>query len=61
MGKRYYCDFCDKKFPYNTANRKKHNEGSSHQAIRNAYYANYKGKQINRIERNLSSFNLTLY
>ncbi len=43
MGKRYYCDFCDKTFPYNTANRKKHNEGSYHQMARNAYYSKFKG------------------
>ena len=43
MGKRYYCDYCDKSFPYNTANRKKHNEGTYHKMARNAYYANYKG------------------
>ncbi len=43
MGKRFYCDYCDKSFPYNSINRKKHNEGSYHQMMRNAYYSNYKG------------------
>lgn len=44
MVKRFYCDYCDKSFPYNTLNRKKHNEGIQHQSLRNAYYNNYKCK-----------------
>lgn len=43
MGKRYYCDYCDKTFPDNTLNRKKHNEGSFHQMMKNNYYAQFKG------------------
>ncbi len=42
MGKRFYCDYCDKTFPYTTDNRKKHCEGSQHQILRNSYYSNYK-------------------
>jgi len=43
MGKRYYCDYCEKSFPYNTQNRKKHNEGSYHQMMKNSYYTKFKG------------------
>jgi U11/U12 small nuclear ribonucleoprotein SNRNP20 len=44
MVKRYYCDFCDKTYPYNTINRKKHNEGIQHQTLRLNYYRNFKSK-----------------
>ena len=43
MGKRYFCDFCEKSFPYNVENRKKHNAGVQHQMNRNAYYSKFKG------------------
>ena len=43
MGKRYFCDFCDKSIPNNSYAIKKHNEGSQHQALRNTYYLQYKG------------------
>ena len=49
MGKRYYCEYCDKTYPYNTQNRIKHNEGSYHQTMKNAYYSDYKGKVIERL------------
>jgi hypothetical protein len=38
------CDFCDKTYPYNTINRKKHNEGIQHQTLRLNYYRNFKSK-----------------
>ena len=44
MGKRFYCEFCDKSFPSNAENRKKHNEGVQHQKLRVAYYSAYKGQ-----------------
>lgn len=46
MGKRYYCDFCDKSIPNNTNAIKKHNEGSQHQAIRNTYYLKFKSNKL---------------
>lgn len=45
MGKRYYCDFCDKRFPYNIQNLQKHNSGSQHLQLKHSYYAQYKGKE----------------
>ncbi|RNA17725.1 zinc finger matrin-type 5 [Brachionus plicatilis] len=42
MGKRYYCDFCDKSIPNNSDAIKKHNEGTQHQTIRKNYYLKYK-------------------
>jgi U11/U12 small nuclear ribonucleoprotein SNRNP20 len=44
MGRRFYCEFCDKSFPANLENRRKHNEGAQHQRLRNAYYSQFKGK-----------------
>lgn len=46
MGKRYYCDFCNKSFPSNTENRKKHNEGLQHQNNRASYYSKFKGNYV---------------
>lgn len=43
MGKRFYCDYCDKSFPYNIQNRKKHFEGLQHQNNRNAFFSKFKG------------------
>ena len=43
MGKRYYCDYCDNTIPSNVVNRKKHNEGSYHQIMKNKYYSQFKG------------------
>lgn len=42
MGKRYYCDYCDNTIPSNVVNRKKHNEGSYHQIMKNKYYSQFK-------------------
>ncbi|CAI9741419.1 finger matrin-type 5 [Octopus vulgaris] len=38
MGKRYYCDFCDKSFADLPNNRKKHINGSLHQRMRKQHY-----------------------
>ena len=38
MGKRYYCDYCDKSFPDNLDQRKKHLRGVVHQRNRNQFY-----------------------
>lgn len=44
MGKRYYCEFCDKSIPSDVESRRKHNEGASHLTNRALYYAKYKGE-----------------
>ncbi|XP_013392667.1 zinc finger matrin-type protein 5 [Lingula anatina] len=42
MGKRYYCDFCDKSFADNPTNRKNHLKGVSHQRMRKLHYSFFK-------------------
>ncbi|KAK3867309.1 hypothetical protein Pcinc_027229 [Petrolisthes cinctipes] len=42
MVKRYYCDFCDKSFPYSVEGRKKHYNGFQHQQQRTAHYDTFK-------------------
>ncbi|KAJ8042760.1 Zinc finger matrin-type protein 5 [Holothuria leucospilota] len=40
MGKRYYCDYCDKSFPDNIQNRKKHMSGVQHERqVKTHYFA----------------------
>ncbi len=43
MGKRYYCDYCDKTVQNNTVNRRVHNEGSYHKFMKNQYYSKFMG------------------
>ncbi|KAG0411091.1 hypothetical protein HPB47_011778 [Ixodes persulcatus] len=38
MGRRYHCDYCDKTFPDNVNNRKKHLQGSHHIRLRKNHY-----------------------
>lgn len=38
MGRRYHCDYCDKTFPDNANNRKKHLQGSHHIRLRKIHY-----------------------
>lgn len=38
MGKRYYCDFCDKSFADLPTNRRKHINGTLHQRMRKQHY-----------------------
>lgn len=42
MVKRYYCDFCDKSFPYSVEGRKKHCTGFHHHQQRQAHYDTFK-------------------
>ncbi|XP_078599030.1 zinc finger matrin-type protein 5-like [Branchiostoma floridae x Branchiostoma japonicum] len=42
MGKRYYCDFCDRSFPDNLPGRKKHLQGVQHQRIRKLHYDQFR-------------------
>ncbi|XP_018573397.1 zinc finger matrin-type protein 5 [Anoplophora glabripennis] len=38
MGRRYYCDYCDKKFIDDIEHRKKHLQSSYHIKLRNLHY-----------------------
>ncbi|KAK7474332.1 hypothetical protein BaRGS_00034380 [Batillaria attramentaria] len=38
MGKRFYCDFCDKSFADNPSSKKNHLSGVFHQRMRKAHY-----------------------
>lgn len=38
MGKRYFCDYCDRSFQDNLHNRKKHINGVQHQRARKAWF-----------------------
>ncbi|XP_072163364.1 zinc finger matrin-type protein 5-like [Diadema setosum] len=42
MGKRYYCDYCDKLFADNPENRKKHIRGVVHERLRKLHYAQFR-------------------
>jgi len=44
MGKRYYCDYCDKTFPDNPTNRRNHLNGVQHRTVRKLYYDAFQGK-----------------
>lgn len=42
MVKRYYCDYCDRSFPYSVEARKKHINGYQHQKLRTLHYNQFK-------------------
>ncbi|KAK7087571.1 zinc finger matrin-type protein 5-like [Littorina saxatilis] len=42
MGKRYYCDFCEKAFADNAASKKNHFNGAHHHRMRKAHYDNFR-------------------
>ncbi|KAJ8919712.1 hypothetical protein NQ315_006240 [Exocentrus adspersus] len=42
MGRRYYCDYCDKKFIDDIEQRKKHLQSSYHIKLRNIHYEHCK-------------------
>ncbi|XP_066546217.1 zinc finger matrin-type protein 5 [Amia ocellicauda] len=42
MGKRYYCDYCDRSFQDNMHNRKKHLNGVQHQRCKKAWFDNFR-------------------
>jgi U11/U12 small nuclear ribonucleoprotein SNRNP20 len=44
MGKRYYCEFCDKSFADNRTNRKNHLNGLNHQRLKKQHYDAFRGK-----------------
>lgn len=43
MGKRYFCDFCQKSIPSDWQNRCKHNQSVAHLTKRAQYYSPHKG------------------
>ncbi|XP_048043839.1 zinc finger matrin-type protein 5 isoform X1 [Megalobrama amblycephala] len=42
MGKRYYCDYCDRSFQDNLHNRKKHLNGVQHHRAKKAWFDNFR-------------------
>lgn len=44
MGRRYYCDYCDKSFIDDLGARKKHLQSAHHIKLRNIYYELNRGK-----------------
>lgn len=43
MGKRYYCDYCERSFQDNLHNRKKHLFGVQHHRAKKAWFDNFRG------------------
>ncbi|TKS84482.1 Zinc finger matrin-type protein 5 U11/U12 small nuclear ribonucleoprotein 20 kDa protein [Collichthys lucidus] len=43
MGKRYYCDYCDRSFQDNMHNRKKHLNGVQHHRAKKAWFDHFRG------------------
>lgn len=46
MGKRYYCDYCDRSFIDDLEARKKHLNGSMHMRLRKEHYDSFRGKLL---------------
>ncbi|CAH1801479.1 unnamed protein product [Owenia fusiformis] len=46
MGKRYYCELCDKSFAGNLTNRKNHAKGFLHQKLRQEHYNTFKDPSV---------------
>ncbi|XP_067294837.1 zinc finger matrin-type protein 5 isoform X2 [Pseudorasbora parva] len=42
MGKRYYCDYCDRSFQDNPHNRKKHLNGVQHHRAKKSWFDNFR-------------------
>ncbi|XP_063068634.1 zinc finger matrin-type protein 5 [Engraulis encrasicolus] len=42
MGRRYYCDYCDRSFQDNMHNRKKHLNGVQHHRAKKAWFENFR-------------------
>ena len=43
MGKRYFCDYCDRSFQDNLHNRKKHLNGLQHLKAKKSWYDMFRG------------------
>ncbi|CAM4796039.1 unnamed protein product [Rotaria magnacalcarata] len=41
MGRKYYCDYCDKRLPSGSSHRKSHNRGSQHINNKLLYYLRF--------------------
>jgi len=46
MGKRYYCDYCDRSFVDDLEARKKHLNGSVHMRLKKEHYDSFRGKLL---------------
>ncbi len=46
MGRRYYCNYCDKRIPPGLSHRKNHNKGIQHINNKTIYYLQFKGWKI---------------
>lgn len=44
MGRRYYCDYCDRSFQDNMHNRKKHLNGVQHHRAKKAWFDHFRGE-----------------
>ena len=45
MGRRYYCDYCDKRLPPGLNHRKNHNKGIQHIENKRKYYRQFQGEE----------------
>ncbi|XP_057712042.1 zinc finger matrin-type protein 5 isoform X2 [Corythoichthys intestinalis] len=45
MGKRYFCDYCERSFQDNMHNRKKHVYGVQHQRAKKAWFDHFRGSE----------------
>ncbi|TNN81270.1 Zinc finger matrin-type protein 5 [Liparis tanakae] len=48
MGRRYYCDYCDRSFQDNMHNRKKHLNGVQHHRAKKAWYDYFRDERQQR-------------
>ncbi|CAF0844310.1 unnamed protein product [Didymodactylos carnosus] len=46
MGRRYYCNYCDKTFPNNSQNRRNHTRGIQHTMLKRLYYTKFKDPML---------------
>ena len=51
MGKRYYCDFCDRAFADRGVNRKNHFKGVQHKRLRDEHYKAFRGNTVGLLGR----------
>jgi U11/U12 small nuclear ribonucleoprotein SNRNP20 len=46
MGRRYYCEYCDKSFLDDFDAREKHIKGAHHQRMRKQHYDSFRGMYV---------------